>query len=541
MKILITEEQLNLIIKEEDEGIKLPEPKSIPTFCGGSLNNDGCKNISNWGAPNGATYSNSYGDDRDEYIYPCGNLSIGDIIFVRKFNFGGRGESGAKTGMSKWRKKAEELYPKYLSGEPIKKKIFSGNKSFFNKTDIIKIDSSNQHLFLSGNECNHPYLSNALVSPEAKDSIETINNEIGNITVNSAYRDNIHQQMMIDFIGGRVAKIGSSNHQDGNALDIKGVGKTETDDPKTKWKSNNASTQSWLWMVYIGPYYNWCPYGTKDCVHFTYGSNYKSSDCNKDSKWGVAYNWVGGDPTGNDDYIENLCAKLNAPVKTKGNIEFEELKRALNSDEYPGLNKIREWCKIRKNIDRKGAGSIPLFISDVKIVNKGGKSLLKFKIGDENTQDEYETYVRFRVYDSNGNPIKTNSLESGVFVDTPEEKRAHDSLGALYRKIKKGNHSYNITNMIPKDIAEKYDAFYLYFDNKENEDIIEKFGPFMVVDKIYTGSPEEDTNPQAPFNYELKDLTDPSYKEIQDTTDPKKLGIIPPKELKLPNYKKGGN
>ena len=75
----------------------------------------------------------------------------------------------------------------------------------------------------------------------------------------------------------------------------------------------------------------------------------------------------------------------------------------------------------------------------------------------------------------------------------------------------------------------------------KNEDIIEKFGPFMVVDKIYTGSPEEDTNPQAPFNYELKDLTDPSYKEIQDTTDPKKLGIIPPKELKLPNYKKGGN
>lgn len=190
---------------------------------------------------------------------------------------------------------------------------------------------------------------------------------------------------------------------------------------------------------------------------------------------------------------------------------------------------------------RKGAGSIPLFISDVKIVNKGGKSLLKFKIGDENTQDEYETYVRFRVYDSNGNPIKTNKLESGVFVDTPEENRAHDSLGALYRKIKKGNHSYNITNMIPKDIAEKYDSFYLYFDNKENEDVVEKFGPFMVVDKIYTGSPEEDTNPQAPFNYELKDLTDPSYKAIQDTTDPKKLGIIPPKELKLPNYKKGGN
>ena len=120
MKVLITEEQLNLIIEDTQEvtvNIKYPDVATIPSFCGGSLENDGCKDISDWKAPNGAKYSNSYGDDRDEYIYPCGGTNIGDIIFVRKLKYGGRRpkDTNASTGMSIWRKKAEQILPHYLN------------------------------------------------------------------------------------------------------------------------------------------------------------------------------------------------------------------------------------------------------------------------------------------------------------------------------------------------------------------------------------------------------------------------------------------
>jgi len=436
VKVLITEEQLNLIIEDTENitvNIKYPDVKTIPSFCGGNLTNKGCRDWSSWKAPNGNTYDNDYGDDRDEFIYPCGGTNVGDIVFVKKISkYGDRytRKSGAvKDGDSVWRKKAEQIYPHYLNNTLGEKKLFYTTQNhrkkktekheitnkkmnnFFDDTEIIKIDSANKHLFISGPTCDHPYHDRAIVAPDTHDSIMQIQNQIGKLSVNSAYRDNVHQQMMGDW-EGLAAGLGRSNHNDGNALDIGGVGKTEIkNNVSKKWDSASEETQKWLWMVYVGPYFNWCPYGKKDNVHFTYGSNYKSRDCKKNKDWAIAYNFVGGDPTGNDSYIATLCNKSTGSKLFDDSIaddmspEMKKLKKALwdekESGKYPGLSKIREWCS-----KRFGGGFEEIEPEEEELATRVAPPLGDVKIEGNNlivNMGKMSSKLGFKLYKMDGN------------------------------------------------------------------------------------------------------------------------------------------
>ena len=290
---------------------------------------------------------------------------------------------------------------------------------------------------MSGSKCDHPYFSNAIVSPNTYDSIMQIQNQIGKLSVNSAYRDNVHQQMMKDFLPGKVAGLGKSNHQDGNALDIGGIGKTETKNPQNKWNSTDDKTQKWLWMVYVGPYFNWCPYGTNDNVHFTYGSNYSSSDCNKDSNWGIAYNLVGSDPTGNDSYISTLCNQstgsklLDDDIASDMSNQMKQLKDALwdenKSGNYSGLNKIREWC------GKKFGGGFPQpeegeEVDIVDVFSTQSYPLGSVKINGDNlivNMGKAPSQIGFRLYRKLGNSteeIAFKKTDGGVSEGGQTEK-----------------------------------------------------------------------------------------------------------------------
>jgi len=542
VKVLITEEQLNLIIEDTQEvtvNIKYPDVATIPSFCGGSLENDGCKDISDWKAPNGAKYSNSYGDDWDEYIFPCGGTNIGDIIFVRKLKYGGRRpkDTNASTGMSIWRKKAEQILPHYLNNTLGEKKLFYNTKNkkgqtekneitnrvlnkFFKNTDIIKIDNANQHLFMSGSKCDHPYFSNAIVSTNTYDSIMQIQNQIGKLSVNSAYRDNVHQQMMKDFEGGKVAALGSSNHQDGNALDIGGIGKTETKNPQNKWNSTDDKTQKWLWMVYAGPYFNWCPYGDGDNVHFTYGSNYKSRDCKKNKDWAIAYNFVGGDPTGNDSYISTLCNKSTGSKLLDDNIaddmspQMKKLKKALwdekESGKYPGLSKIREWCS-----KRFGGGFEEIEPEEEELATRVAPPLGDVKIEGNNlivNMGDMSSKLGFKLYKMDGNKeVEVAFRKSSGMV----------TKSGISEKSAAGIRSFNIVKMTSNQpiligkplffkVSRVVDGLTMHNTTMQTENFI-----FDKDDNVLTG---DDMNYYIINKYEGEEKCKPAFTEIVSPT-----------------------
>tara|TARA_B100000900_G_scaffold295350_1_gene254002 strand:- start:5524 stop:7206 length:1683 start_codon:yes stop_codon:yes gene_type:complete len=294
MKVLITEEQLKLIINESKE-LQLPAIVTIPSFCGGNLNNQGCKKYSETMAPYG-TYSNSSGPDhRAKYVYPASmeevkNTSDGiPVIFVQKLKYGSKNKGRGLKGNA-WKRQAAKWYDKYINKESIKDKgIWNKSKEFFNATEIVRVTPENNHIFThQSGSGDHPYENNNYVNNSAQPSLAAIGDAIGGFGYESTYRDSIHQQIMVDYVDGSTAPVGKSNHQEGFAIDLP-KSKTGQDIASSKQPSNpfhfedssKRVNQVWTFFVFIGPVYGWYPFGAGDTVHFTYCKGHSSSDCNK--------------------------------------------------------------------------------------------------------------------------------------------------------------------------------------------------------------------------------------------------------------------
>ena len=292
MKVLITEEQLNLIINESKE-VQLPEIVTIPSFCGGSLNNQGCKKYSATMAPYG-TYSNSSGPDhRAKYVYPASMEEVKytadgtPVIFVQKLNYGSKNRGRWAKG-NRWIRNAAKWYDKYIKKESIKDKGFwNAAKEFFESTEIVRVTPANNHIFThQSGSGDHPYENNNYVNTSAQPSLVAIGDAIGGFGYESTYRDSIHQQIMIDYVDGSTAAVGNSNHQEGFAIDLP-KSKTGEDISASKQPSNpfyfedsaNRRNQVWTFFVFIGPVYGWIPFGASDTVHFTYCKGRSSTDC----------------------------------------------------------------------------------------------------------------------------------------------------------------------------------------------------------------------------------------------------------------------
>ena len=239
MKVLITEEQLKLIINESKE-VQLPEIVTIPSFCGGDLNNQGCKKYSMTMAPYG-TYSNSSGPKhRAKYVYPASMEEVKytedgtPVIFVQKLNYGSKNRGRWGKG-NKWKRNASKLYDRYINKESIKEKEwFKNNKEFFDATEIVRVTPANNHIFThQSGSGDHPYENNNYVNKSAQPSLVAIGDVIGGFGYESTYRDSIHQQIMIDYVDGSTAAVGNSNHQEGFAIDL----------PKSKTGQDIASSK----------------------------------------------------------------------------------------------------------------------------------------------------------------------------------------------------------------------------------------------------------------------------------------------------------
>ncbi len=354
MKVLVTEEQLNLIINESKE-VELPDIVTIPSFCGGDLNNQGCKKYSETMAPYG-TYSNSSGPDhRAKYVYPASmeevkNTSDGiPVIFVQKLKYGSKNKGRGLKGNA-WTRQADKWYDKYINKESIKDKgIWNKSKEFFNATEIVRVTPENNHIFThQSGSGDHPYENNNYVNNSAQPSLAAIGDAIGGFGYESTYRDSIHQQIMVDYVDGSTAAVGNSNHQEGFAIDLP-KSKTGQDIASSKQPANpfhfedssKRINQVWTFFVFIGPVYGWYPFGAGDTVHFTYCKGHSSSDCNKatgDYALGIKALKESG-----SNLPEMLCSGGWNDQSTDS--ATYKLGVKVSDTTLKGFNLTRQWCK----------------------------------------------------------------------------------------------------------------------------------------------------------------------------------------------------
>ena len=367
MKVLITEEQLKLIINESEyTGISATDIRNlIKTYENGpftlckNFNKSGCMAFG--GFPKRGKYDNDLYVYRKNYIYPCKGVEVGDYVVVRTMNHGqktlGWQTNKGEVLRSLFTPSISKDIKQIMNGENPKgflqsKKRFSKNgkiaKNIKKLNDIgfelVKVTPENKHLLIGKDgKCDHPYGDDSYVRTDVDAVLQDIQKHSGPLSINSAYRDVFHQS-----ITGSAGDVGDSNHQRGLSVDISHIGQLKSplnplNSPEAK--SNSDRDKSWLFMVYLGPIWEFCAYGMakgyKDAVHFTLkGPGFGGRDCKSSGapEYRKPVDLV--KKLGKDGYLSKLCN----PNGLERNDSAFEINEAIWDSNKPGFSKIKEYC-----------------------------------------------------------------------------------------------------------------------------------------------------------------------------------------------------